>query len=163
MTQNTQHSLTKPSEKKKKVYTPYRGAMFTQLTSQEQSLTRCISHRPRRKSHAFARKTAYIFQQGSQEQSFTQQVSTPGVEPGLSRPQRDVLTTRRCRPCWCIKYATLLQKTKPSPKPRAYRSGCLGLLTTRRPRGVTVSTLDSESSDRGSNPREALCSNEPPG
>ena len=23
-------------------------------------------------------------------------VSTPGVEPGLSRPQRDVLTTRRC-------------------------------------------------------------------
>ena len=26
-----------------------------------------------------------------------------------------------------------------------------------RPRGVTVSTLDSESSDRGSNPREALC------
>lgn len=26
-----------------------------------------------------------------------------------------------------------------------------------RPRGVTVSTLDSESSDRGSNPREASC------
>ena len=26
-----------------------------------------------------------------------------------------------------------------------------------RPRGVTVSTLDSESSDRGSNPREAFC------
>ena len=25
------------------------------------------------------------------------------------------------------------------------------------PRGVTVSTLDSESSDRGSDPREALC------
>ena len=25
----------------------------------------------------------------------------------------------------------------------------------QRPRGVTVSTLDSESSDRGSNPREA--------
>jgi hypothetical protein len=25
------------------------------------------------------------------------------------------------------------------------------------PRGVTVSTLESESSDRGSNPREALC------
>ena len=25
------------------------------------------------------------------------------------------------------------------------------------PRGVTVSTLDSESSDRGSNPREAFC------
>ena len=25
-----------------------------------------------------------------------------------------------------------------------------------RPRGVTVSTLDSESSDRGSNPREAF-------
>ena len=23
-------------------------------------------------------------------------MSTPGVEPGLSRPQRDVLTTRRC-------------------------------------------------------------------
>ena len=27
------------------------------------------------------------------------------------------------------------------------------------PRGVTVSTLDSESSDRGSNPREALALN----
>ena len=27
---------------------------------------------------------------------------------------------------------------------------------TSRPRGVTVSTLDSESSDRGSNPREAF-------
>ena len=26
-------------------------------------------------------------------------VSTPGVEPGLSRPRRDVLTTRRCGPC----------------------------------------------------------------
>ena len=26
----------------------------------------------------------------------------------------------------------------------------------QRPRGVTVSTLDSESSDRGSNPREAF-------
>ena len=26
----------------------------------------------------------------------TYQMSTPGVEPGLSRPQRDVLTTRRC-------------------------------------------------------------------
>ena len=28
-------------------------------------------------------------------------------------------------------------------------------LVFNRPRGVTVSTLDSESSDRGSNPREA--------
>ena len=28
----------------------------------------------------------------------TYQMSTPGVEPGLSRPQRDVLTTRRCGP-----------------------------------------------------------------
>ena len=26
-------------------------------------------------------------------------LSTPGVEPGLSRPQRDVLTTRRCERC----------------------------------------------------------------
>ena len=26
-------------------------------------------------------------------------LTTPGVEPGLSRPQRDVLTTRRCGPC----------------------------------------------------------------
>ena len=24
------------------------------------------------------------------------EMSTPGVEPGLSRPRRDVLTTRRC-------------------------------------------------------------------
>ena len=26
-------------------------------------------------------------------------MTTPGVKPGLSRPQRDVLTTRRCRRC----------------------------------------------------------------
>eukprot|EP00973_Karenia_brevis_P031271 4316984-Karenia_brevis.AAC.1 len=26
-------------------------------------------------------------------------MATPGVEPGLSRPQRDVLTTRRCGLC----------------------------------------------------------------
>jgi hypothetical protein len=26
-------------------------------------------------------------------------MTTPGVEPGLSRPQRNVLTTRRCGPC----------------------------------------------------------------
>ena len=34
-------------------------------------------------------------------------MSTPGVEPGLSRPQRDVLTTRRCGPChrWCALFA----------------------------------------------------------
>ena len=30
-----------------------------------------------------------------------QEMTTPGVEPGLSRPQRDVLTTRRCGPCRC--------------------------------------------------------------
>ena len=29
-------------------------------------------------------------------------------------------------------------------------------MTVTRPRGVTASTLDSESSDRGSNPREAF-------
>ena len=28
------------------------------------------------------------------------QMSTPGVKPGLSRPQRDVLTTRRCGPLY---------------------------------------------------------------
>ena len=33
----------------------------------------------------------------------TYQMSTPGVEPGLSRPQRDVLTTRRCRQCKVIR------------------------------------------------------------
>ena len=30
------------------------------------------------------------------------------------------------------------------------------VVNLNRPRGVTVSTLDSESSDRGSNPREAF-------
>ena len=30
------------------------------------------------------------------------------------------------------------------------------VMTVTRPRGVTASTLDSESSDRGSNPREAF-------
>ena len=29
-------------------------------------------------------------------------LTTPGVEPGLSRPRRDVLTTRRCSPCRCV-------------------------------------------------------------
>ena len=34
-------------------------------------------------------------------------VSTPGVEPGLSRPRRDVLTTRRYGPCIsCISLAS---------------------------------------------------------
>ena len=30
------------------------------------------------------------------------EMSTPGVEPGLSRPRRDVLTTRRWGRWWCI-------------------------------------------------------------
>ena len=34
--------------------------------------------------------------------------------------------------------------------------GARSLALSMWPRGVTVSTLDSESSDRGSNPREAL-------
>ena len=37
------------------------------------------------------------------------------------------------------------------------RQGCCNRPIYHRPRGVTVSTLDSESSDRGSNPREAYC------
>ena len=40
-------------------------------------------------------------------------VSTPGVEPGLSRPRRDVLTTRRCGPCvsciFCVLFVLLCQ------------------------------------------------------
>ena len=28
------------------------------------------------------------------------EMTAPGVEPGLSRPRRDVLTTRRCGPWW---------------------------------------------------------------
>ena len=33
----------------------------------------------------------------------TKTMTAPGVEPGLSRPQRDVLTTRRCGPCvWLV-------------------------------------------------------------
>ena len=35
-------------------------------------------------------------------------------------------------------------------------AGMWGLVTCNWPRGVTVSTLDSESSNRGSNPREAF-------
>ena len=31
-------------------------------------------------------------------------LTTPGVEPGLSRPRRDVLTTRRCSPCRCVAF-----------------------------------------------------------
>ena len=32
----------------------------------------------------------------TQTQALWERLSAPGVEPGLSRPQRDVLTTRRC-------------------------------------------------------------------
>ena len=35
---------------------------------------------------------------GPSEAAWKQCLSTPGFEPGLSRPQRDVLTTRRCGP-----------------------------------------------------------------
>ena len=30
-------------------------------------------------------------------------MTTPGVEPGLSRPQRDILTTRRCGLLKCLR------------------------------------------------------------
>ena len=40
-------------------------------------------------------------------------VSTPGVEPGSSRPRRDVLTTRRCGPCvsciFCVIFVLLCE------------------------------------------------------
>ena len=43
-------------------------------------------------------------------------MSTPGVEPGLSRPQRDVLTTRRCGPCGGVPdNAGRSPKTVPKP------------------------------------------------
>ena len=46
----------------------------------------------------------------------------------------------------------LLQKLPPTVTPLGGNS----IILTSWPRGVTVSTLDSESSDRGSNPREAF-------
>ena len=52
----------------------------------------------------------------------------------------------------------------PSPRssmqdPRKHMaSACAPCLTSMRPRGVTVSTLNSESTDRGSNPCEAFLS-----
>ena len=86
-------------------------------------------------------------------------MSTPGVEPGLSRPRRDVLATRRCGP-----------RGRGGPPPRRRRgqrsgfapSTCTFLSINGSaipeymwPRGVTASTLDPESSNRGSNPRKA--------
>ena len=47
------------------------------------------------------------------------------------------------------------QPTMPT-QPRAGRTRKVRMNACNRPRGVTVSTLDSESSDRGSNPREAF-------
>ena len=38
-------------------------------------------------------------------------MTTPGVEPGLSRPQRDVLTTRRCGPQHRNNFLTLLVRS----------------------------------------------------
>ena len=47
---------------------------------------------------------------------------------------------------------------KNCPLPIVLPSSSLVFMGVIRPRGVTVSTLDSESSDRGSNPREAFFS-----
>ena len=42
------------------------------------------------------RRDASLCQQRRHQKKECAKMSTPGVEPGLSRPQRDVLTTRRC-------------------------------------------------------------------
>ena len=66
-------------------------------------------------------------------------MSTPGVEPGLSRPRRDVLTTRRCgqlskRRCLCLQDVDLRAS---SPVVVFFLFGC-SFLQGQRDRVVKV-------------------------
>ena len=122
----TQKRLTERSGKKKSfLYKP--GVSFSSENSQGQSLTSLLRVFALEK-FVFHKQRACFPSEKSQGHTcrckearppplwtnyfFPQEVSTPGVEPGLSRPQRDVLTTRRCRPCWCKTCATLPQQTR---------------------------------------------------
>ena len=67
------------------------------------------------------------------------------------------------KPCYCYasgaKHAELTIEFNSEMIPNATRMVALHhdtIASNIWPRGVTVSTLDSESSDRGSNPREAF-------
>ena len=58
----------------------------------------CFEHLVRALRHAMRDAGTYGLQC---QVCYLRNVSTPGVEPGLSRPRRDVLTTRRCGP-WFV-------------------------------------------------------------
>ena len=82
---------------------------------------------------------------------------------GRSRYQMAQLSESPNHPMRCVRDLTVhgsLQNVRPllmAPKPKVYfqrEQSEPEVFCGNRPRGVTVSTLDSESSDRGSNPRE---------
>ena len=54
------------------------------------------SHSPTANTFSFQVWHNQAFLCGVHKERRSSKMSTPGVEPGLSRPQRDVLTTRRC-------------------------------------------------------------------
>ncbi len=59
---------------------------------------------------------AAVYRKKGCKSALATNMSTPGVEPGLSRPQRDVLTTRRCGPCGGVPdNAARGPKTVPKP------------------------------------------------
>ena len=74
------------------------------------------SHLPTANTFCFQVWHNQAFLCGVHKERRSSKMSTPGVEPGLSRPQRDVLTTRRCGPCckWCAR-ATLDRKLFADP------------------------------------------------
>ena len=79
---------------------------------------------------------------------------------GRSRYQMAQLSESPNHPMRCVRDVTVhgsLSKCSPGTKPKVYfqrEQSEPEVFCGNRPRGVTVSTLDSESSDRGSHPRE---------
>ena len=80
------------------------SGLLAHLATPVPSTLHCQEARPsdhtatQRTSHA-PQASHYHQPHGSRTKCRARNLSTPGVEPGLSRPQRDVLATRRCRPC----------------------------------------------------------------
>jgi hypothetical protein len=78
----------------------------------------------------------------------TADTSTFSLQPGVMSPRPALIRQ-------CLSAGRSAQHVCTPNAPAC--AGAQNAANFNRPRGVKVSTLDSESSDRGSNPREALC------